>query len=83
MFFGLVLLLNLIFKKVPYLVEINKGRYEKEREEMLKKGKEVSEGWQDSFPVYLTSNLFKTMALDIYVMVFAFLTILHPLFAGF
>ena len=32
LFFGIVLLLNLILKKVPYLVEIYKARYEKEKE---------------------------------------------------
>jgi hypothetical protein len=81
-FCGLILLINLVLKKVPFLVSIHRRKYEREKEENEEKGK-GEESFQSSFGFYILKNLLTLLFFDIYIIVFSFLTIIHPVFSGF
>ena len=55
-FCGLILLINLVLKKIPFLVSIHRRKYEREKEENEEKGK-AEQGFQSSFGFYILANL--------------------------
>lgn len=72
---GFMLLINMIFRKIPFLLRLYEYKY---REELEEEGT-----MSDSVYVYQAKNILSASFFDFYTIAFSIMTIMHPLFAGF
>lgn len=71
LFLGLLILLNLIVKKIPFFSRFYQKRYDEQ------------EGEKGNLITFKIKNILSRTFFDLYVITFSILSITHPLFAGF